>query len=80
MLRGRGGDRAGPVPQDWMDSLLSLLGCGQLSREKGLEEVNGALASCSLLTEAILAVPFSFFLEKLLLFLHFQLHGIIFFD
>lgn len=43
MLRGQGGDRAGPAPQDWMDSRFSLMGSGQLSREKELEEVNSAL-------------------------------------
>lgn len=59
-----------PVPRDWMGSLLSPIGKGKWCS-----------ASCSLLKKAILAVSFFFFFhEKLLLFLHFQLPGIIFFD
>lgn len=60
-----------PVPWDWMGSLLSPIGKGKRCS-----------ASCSLLKKAILAVSFFFFFlrEKLLLFPHFRLPGIIFFD
>lgn len=74
---GQGGDRVAPGLEG-----QSPLPCGLWAAEAGEGAGGGerCCASCSLLTEPNLAALFSFFLEKLLLFPHFRLPGIIFFD